>query len=155
MSVDEGEEGEVGDEVADYDGNEGKTLSRCSEVPLLVDRLEGFEEGEDEGVGEPREKRETEHDWFANEHLERADPDDQDFFDSESVLFELVRSIYVGLSCLAPLLGQSVQDDCRSCFWHEQKVRQLHGSTEDELDPEVPGPTQVTLNECSYQRTEC
>ena len=50
MPGEEGEEGEPGQEVADQDGDEGEADGGGAEVPLLVDGLEGLEEGEDEGV---------------------------------------------------------------------------------------------------------
>lgn len=104
VAVDEGKEGEVGYAVADYDGDEGETDGRGAEVPLLVDWSEGFEEGEDEGVGEAREEGETENDGFAHEHFERAGPDDEYLLHGKSVLFELVGPVYVGLPCFASLL---------------------------------------------------
>lgn len=44
--------GEVCDEVGGVDGDEGPGDGESAEVPLLVDDGKGFEEGEDEGVGE-------------------------------------------------------------------------------------------------------
>ena len=50
MPGEEREEGNPGEEVTDENGYEGEPLGRSSKVPLFVDRLEGFEECEDEGV---------------------------------------------------------------------------------------------------------
>ena len=50
MPGEEGKEGEPSKEVADEDWYEGETYGSGAEVPLFVDGLERFEEGEDEGV---------------------------------------------------------------------------------------------------------
>lgn len=68
--VDGWEVGQVGEDVADEDGNECESDADGAEAPLLVDGLEGLEEGEDEGVGEAGEEREPEDNGFREEHVE-------------------------------------------------------------------------------------
>ena len=77
MSMDDGKEGKVGNEIPDSDAkhhihrmsnasrdlhneslrsrNEGQADLRGTETPLLVHGLEGFEESEDKGVAESTE----------------------------------------------------------------------------------------------------
>lgn len=50
MPGEEREEGNPGKEVTDQNGYKGETLSRGPEVPLFVDGLKRFEEGENKGV---------------------------------------------------------------------------------------------------------
>lgn len=60
--------GEVCDEVGGVDRDEGPCDGEGAEVPLLVDDGEGFEESEDEGVGETGEEGQAEDDGFGDKH---------------------------------------------------------------------------------------
>lgn len=107
--MDEGEEGEVGDEVAYDDGDESEADGRGTEVPLFVDRVEGFDTSEDEGVREAGEEGEAEHNGFTDEHFKGTHPCDENFFEGEAVFLEFVGAVDVGLASFATLLGQSIE----------------------------------------------
>ena len=51
---------------------ECKTDANRAKVPLLVNKLEGLQESEDEGIAEPRKKREPKHNGLGDEHVERS-----------------------------------------------------------------------------------
>ena len=123
VAADGGDEEGPGDEVADQDGQEGEALGDDAEVPLGVDEAEGLDEHEDEGVAEAGEEGERQDDGFGEEHLERSDPGDEDFFDGEAFPEggEFVGSPDV-LSFLAPLLGNVIQHNRRPRLGHEDKV---------------------------------
>ena len=50
MPGEEREEGEPGEEITDQNRDEGESYGCRSEIPLFVDGLERFEEGENECV---------------------------------------------------------------------------------------------------------
>ena len=50
MPGEERKEGNPGEKIPDQNRDEGETLSGGPEVPLFVDGLKRFEEGENEGV---------------------------------------------------------------------------------------------------------
>ncbi len=156
VAVHEGEEGEVGDDVADDEGAECQARGDDGEVPLREDWGEGVEEDEDQGVAEAGEEGETEHDWFAHKHLERPDPDCQDFSGGDALLLQLVGPVDDGpLACLAAALGFAIDEDGAAGFRDHEEVHDLDHDSEDELDPKDPPVVEVCLNETTKDRTEC
>lgn len=63
-----------------------------------------------------------------------------------------------GLSVLFALLAASLCDavhhDGRPCFRNKEEVYDLGGTTEDELDPDVPAPGQELLDETTDDGTQ-
>ena len=154
--MDEGEEGEVSEEIANDDRDESETDGCSTEFPLFVDWFEGFEECEDEGVGEAGEKGEAEHNRFADKHFERTGPDDENSLDGEALFkwFEFIGAIDVGFTSFTPLFGEVVEHDCGACLRDKEKVEELDDAAEDQLDPEVPMPGAMSLYEGTDERSE-
>ena len=141
-----------GDAVAYTDGQEGETDFEGLEVPLAVDKHEGLDEHEDQGVGETGEERQDQHDWLGKEHLERTDPGDDDFFGGEAVFEgdEFIRSPNIGFSAtvldglLTTLLSDAVQHDRCASFGDGEEVNGLDEAAKDELDPDAPSGGDVS-----------
>ena len=155
------DEGEPGDDVADADGDEGQAERDGREVPLLVDKAEGLEEHEDEGVAEAGEEGERQHNGLGQEHFEGPDPGDEDFSGGEAILegHELVRAPEVdGRTVLFALLASSLSDLIhhagRPRLGDDEEVEELHGTSEDELDPDAPAPAEICLDETANDGAE-
>lgn len=135
---------EVGEEVGGVDGDECPGYLEGAEAKVVGEGdVEGFEEGEDEGVGEAGEEGKKEHDGFSDEHFKRSEPDFAGFFERDAGLLELVGAVDVGVfACFAAALCFAVDEDRGSAFGHEE-VDCLHCNAEDELDPKVPLPCEV------------
>ena len=111
-------------------------MSDGTEVVLFVDKREGLDEHEDKGVTETGEQGQGEDDGFGEEHLEGADPGDNDLFEGESLLKgrDLVGSVKVGVcAVLASLLRDFVHHDGDSGLGHEEEMSGLNGDAEDKL----------------------
>lgn len=136
----------VGDEVADGNRDEGqcKLLSSECSTPLLVDRVKGLEESEDEGVTEPREERTAQHDRLPHKHVEGSNPGLEHLFFGESVLSELGRAVNVLLSSCSPPFGLSVEEDTRTGFRNEEEMEDLDETSENELNPSNPFPAMLS-----------
>lgn len=147
--------GEVGDEVAKSDCHKGQTNLPCLEVPQCVDKTEGLEAHEDEGVAEAREERQDKDDWLSEEHLEGSKPKSDKFLGLESLppSLDVVGSIDL-LSLLAQLLGVVGDEDSGSGFVHQEAVENLYRDAGDELQPHAPAPVHITLDEASDDWTE-
>ena len=105
-------------------------------VVLGVDDGEGLDEHEDEGITESGEEGEGEDNGFGEEHLEGADPGDEDLFERESLLErrDFVGPVEVGVcAVLASLLSNPVHHDGGSGLWDEDKMSELNGAAEDQL----------------------
>ena len=105
-------------------------------IVLGVDKGEGLDEHEDEGVAESGEEREGEDNGFGEEHLEGTDPGDDDLFEGESLLegCDFVGPIEVGVCAgLASLLGDSVHHDGSSSLGDEDKMSELNGAAKYQL----------------------
>ena len=68
MMTNDWEEREVRDTVSDQQCEHGQAELHSTEVPLSEDDAVRLEEREDQGVAEPTEKREEEHDGLKEKH---------------------------------------------------------------------------------------
>ena len=148
------EERKPGDDIADQDRQEGETQGDGAKVPVLVHQSKGLDEHEDQRIAETTEQRKSQHDRLGHQHLEGANPGDQDLAHGEPLApgEDFIGAVDVEAGVLlALLLGELVEHDSRAGFGDEQEMHNLDKSTEDKLDPDRPPPGQESLNEASHE----
>lgn len=138
VALDSRDEEEPCNDIADTNRDEAQTNLNSTESPLLIHQSEGLNEHEDEGVGKAREERKNQDNRLGKEHLEGADPGDEDLLSREAVSEwdKLVRTPNVLARLLAALLGDAVHQDGGSSLGNSEAVNKLDESTQNELDPD-------------------
>lgn len=157
VAFDSWDERDPADKVADTDGDKCKTDLDGSEAPLLVNDGKRLNKHEDEGVGETREKRQSQDNGLGEEHLEWSTPSDQDLLGGEAIpeWNKLVRTVDVCIDTrLAPLLGNVVHHDCTPSFGYDDQMKNLDESSKDELNPDTPSPVEKFLTETTNDWTK-
>lgn len=146
VSPDGWDEQKVGDQIADQDRDERETLGDGTPVVLGVDKGEGLDEHEDEGVTEPGQEGKCEDNGFGKEHLEGTDPGDEHLFEGESLLegCDFVGPVEVGVcAVLASLLSDPVHHDGSSGLGDEDQMSELDRAAKDQLISYQYGPVIV------------
>lgn len=147
VPADGGDEEQPGDEVSNSQREEGQANLIDLERPLFIHKGPGLHEHEDQGVTEATEERQCQDDWFREEHLEGADPSDQNFAHVEPIAkrFKLIGAPDVFARSLAPSLRDFVHNNGRTRFRDKEEMHGLNCTTKDKLDPYGPSPTRDIL----------
>lgn len=157
VSLDGWDEEQPGNNVPDANGAEGETYLNGVEVVLLVDKREGLDEHEHQGIGKARQKRQDQNDGLSDEHPERPEPGYDDFLSVETFSSgsNFVGSPDVHARVLLPsLLRNLVHHDGGSGLRDEDEMGKLDSASEDQLDPYTPTPGKPPLGEAADDWTE-
>ena len=112
LAPDIGQKDRIGYDIANNDGDEAKPRVHSIKIPLLEDKREGLDAGEDQGIGEAGEQGQEQHDGLEQEHLKGTAPDAHDFHEAQTLLLQLIRSVHIGVfASLASSLGLAVDED--------------------------------------------